>query len=210
MLEGVIAPSSSRLARFATALAIGVLPWLTAPVAAAPPAQLAQLAPVQQASGIKAVEAGLNNLLDRYAQNLEPAPLLHAAWVSALEASPESLRTTAAAEPVGGDRTAAWTEFQQRFDRLVASGADPAAWSQAANRGMARSLEDCHTRFATSYEKELASYDGGERYGGIGASALDPVRVDAAAPGPVIVSIVDGGPASAAGLRLGDAVIGVD
>ena len=210
MLWGVIAHFSSRVARFAAAIAVGVLPWLTVPVAAAPPAQLAPLSPVQQATGAKAVEAGLNNLLDRYAQNLEPAPLLHAAWVSALESAPEPLRKTEPVEPIGGDRATAWTEFQRRFDRLVANGADPNALSQAANRGMARSLEDCHTRFAPSYDKELASYDGGERYGGIGASALDPVRVDTAAPGPVIVSIVDGGPASVAGLRLGDAVTGVD
>src|SRR5918994_559498 len=112
--------------------------------------------------------------------------------------------------PFPDDRVAAWAEFQQRFEKLVAAGGDPDTLAQAANRAMARSLDDCHTRFAPSYDREMASYDGGERYGGIGASALDAARFDPQPPGPVIIGLVDGGPAAAAGIRLGDSVTGVD
>jgi len=197
-------------ARFVTAALLVLLP-LAAPAPAA-----AQLAPITPAHGARAVEAGLGFLLDRYAQALEPVPLLQAAWDGVADAAAtagEPLKTQAAAlsaAPIAGDRATAWAEFQQRFEKLVAAGGDPDALAQAANRAMTRSLDDCHTRFAPSYDKELASYDGGERYGGIGASALDPNRFSPRPPGPVIIGLVDGGPAATSGIRLGDAVIGVD
>ena len=190
-------------------LAVAFLPWAV-PAGAAP---AAQLAPVSQSRGARAVESGFGLLLDRYAQVLEPAPLLQAAWSGVTESAPDSLRpaiASAGSAPFVGDRPAAWAEFQRRFEALLAAGGDADTLAPAANRAMARSLDDCHTRFAPSYEKELASYDGGERYGGIGASALDAARFDPVPPGPVIVGLVDGGPAATAGLRLGDSLIGVD
>ncbi|HEU5315888.1 MAG TPA: S41 family peptidase [Chloroflexota bacterium] len=194
------------------ALLVALLPWIGAPAAPASAAPSAQLAP--GGHGVRAVEQGLTFLLDRYATPLDAAALLQAGWVGLVESpAAEPLKTQLAAvgsAPISGDRPVAWAEFQQRFDRLLAAGGDPDALAQAANRAMARSLDDCHTRFAPNYEKELASYDGGERYGGIGASALDAYRFDPRPPGPVIVGLVEDGPAASAGIRLGDAVIGVD
>ena len=192
-------------------LAVAVLPW-SVPVGAAP---APQGAPLSLGGGARAVESGLGFLLDRYAKPLEPAVLLQAAWLGVAESLSEAQRPALTAlgntgAPIAGDRPAAWAEFQRRFDALLTAGGDADALAQAANRAMARSLDDCHTRFATSYDKELASYDGGERYGGIGASALDAQRFDPHPPGPVIVGIVEGGPAFHAGVRLGDSVIGVD
>lgn len=190
-------------------LAVAILPW-TVPAAAAP---APQLAPLNQGRGARAVESGLGFLLDRYAQPLEPAALIQAAWLGITESAAEPLKpalVSIGSAPISGDRPAAWAEFQRRFDVLLAAGGDPDALAQAANRAMARSLDDCHTRFAASYDKELASYDGGERYGGIGASALDAQRFEPRPPGPVIIGLVDGGPATKAGIRLGDSVIGVD
>jgi C-terminal processing protease CtpA/Prc len=191
-------------------LAVGVLPWLPATTPATLASPAAQLAPSAQGSGIRAVETGYGFLLDRYAQAVEPAPLIQAAWDGALEAAPEHLRAAVPSSPFVGDRQAVLAEFRNRFAQLVAAGADADALGKGANRAMARSLDDCHTRFAPSYEKEIASYDGGERYGGIGASALDASRFDPQPPGPVVVGLVDGGPAAVAGLRLGDAIVGVD
>jgi carboxyl-terminal processing protease len=198
-----------RFAYVLLVLALALVPW-SLPAAAAP---AAQLAPASQARSTRAVESGLIFLLDRYAQALEPAALLQAAWNGMVEGAPEALRPALAsveAAPIAGDREAAWAEFRRRFEALVGAGGEAEALAHAANRAMARSLDDCHTRFAPSYDKELASYEGGERYGGIGASALDAARFQPAPPGPVIVGLVDGGPAATAGLRLGDSVIGVD
>ncbi len=196
--------------RGAATLAVGALPWLPAAPAPAVAAPVAQLAPATQGSGLRAVETGFNFLMDRYTQVLEPAGLLQSGWEGVLEAAPETLREAAPRSPFTGDRAAVWADFQHRFSQLAAAGGDADALGKAANRAMARSLDDCHTRFAPSYEKEIASYDGGERYGGVGASALDATRFDPPPPGPVIVGLVEGGPASVAGLRLGDAIVGVD
>ena len=197
-------------ARFVTAALLLFLPLAQATPAAA------QLAPVTPIHGARAVEVGLGFLLDRYAQALDPLPLLQAAWDGVAEAAtlggePVKAQVKAVgAAPMQGDRVAAWDEFQRRFEALISAGADPDTLAQAANRAMTRSLDDCHTRFAPSYDKELVSYDGGERYGGIGASALDAARFDPRPPGPVIIGLVDGGPAATAGVLLGDAVTGVD
>src|SRR5688572_821303 len=197
-----------RFAHVLLVLVVALLPW-SLPAGAAP---AAQLAPTSQARSARAVESGLTFLMDRYAQPLEPAPLLQAAWTGIVEGAPETLKQAIPAigpAPIAGDRTVAWAEFQRRFEALMAVGGDVETLTHAANRAMARSLDDCHTRFAPSYDKELASYEGGERYGGIGASALDAARFQPQPPGPVIVGLVDGGPAAIAGIRLGDSVIGV-
>ena len=197
--------------RLVAALLVAFLPWFAAPLPAAA-APSAQLAP--SAHGVRTVQQGLTFLLDRYATPLDAAALLQAGWDGIREspaAEPLKAQLDAIdAAPIAGDRQAAWGEFQQRLEKLIAAGGDADALAQAANRAMARSLDDCHTRFAPSYDKELASYDGGERYGGIGASALDANRFDPRPPGPVIIGLVEGGPAEAAGIRLGDALVGVD
>ncbi|MGI8423454.1 MAG: S41 family peptidase [Chloroflexota bacterium] len=202
-----------RLSRALLVFAVAVLPWAGSPAAPAGAAPSSQLAPPSLARGVSAVEGGFDFLLDRYAQPLDPAALLQAAWTGVTESHAESLRVSIAtigAASIDGDRSAAWLEYQRRFDALVAAGGDADALAQASNRAMARSLDDCHTRFATSYDKELTSYDGGERYGGIGASALDAARFEPRPPGPVIIGIVEDGPGARAGIQLGDAVVGVD
>ena len=168
----------------------------------------AQSAPA--GTGLPAVEAGLTVLLDRYARPLEPAPLLEAGWRGALQASgvPDAAPPALPAFPAG--RSEAWDEFQNRFAALVLAGGDADAMARAANQAMARSLGDCHTRFAPSFERETQSLSGPERYGGIGAASLDGRQFAPPAPGPVFVALVEGGPAQRAGIRLGDAVLAVD
>ncbi|HEV2126328.1 MAG TPA: S41 family peptidase, partial [Chloroflexota bacterium] len=162
------------------------------------------------APGLRTVEVGLNFLLDQYAEPLQPASLLQAAWVGALDAARDTYKAEPPKDAFPQDRAAAWAEFERRFALLTSAGADPEKLAQEATRAMARSLDDCHTRFAQDYEKEISAILGGERYGGIGATAIDAPRIDPSAPGPVIVDLFDGGPASSAGVRVGDAVIGVD
>src|SRR5688500_10336620 len=98
-----------RLAHVLIVLAVALLPW-SLPAAAAP---AAQLAPPTQARGARSVESGLTFLLDRYAQPLEPASLLQAAWSGVVEGSPEALKPvlmSIGSAPIAGDRTAAWGE----------------------------------------------------------------------------------------------------
>jgi carboxyl-terminal processing protease len=199
-----------RLARGAAALAVALTPWLAAPAPTSWAAPAAQLAPARPAAGLRAVEKGLNDLLDRYPQPLDPARLLQAAWQAALEAAGPRSQPVDLPAAFPAERDAAWDAFREGFSQLVGAGADPDALGRAANRAMAASVDDCHTRFAPSYEQEIAAYDGGEKYGGIGASALDASRFEPAPPGPVVVDVVAGGPAAVAGLRPGDAIVGVD
>jgi carboxyl-terminal processing protease len=201
------------IARGAAVLAAAALPFLAGPLAPGAPALAApalQTFPPSPARSLRSVEAGYGFLMDRYVTAPDPAKLLDAAWGGALEALPQEKRLASPIHPVAGDRAGAWADFSQRFQQAIDGGADADALARAANRAMARSLDDCHTRFAESYEKEIASYEGTERYGGIGASALDATRFDPLPPGPVIISLVEGAPAARSGLRLGDAVIGVD
>ncbi|MBI3973682.1 MAG: PDZ domain-containing protein [Chloroflexi bacterium] len=200
----------------------------TPPPAATPaatPASTPAAASPEVQRALQAIEAEFKLLMDTYAQPLDAAALLEAAWRGAREAAGgpgaggepraagSAMATVTAALPA--ERGAAWSEFTRRFSALAANasasaGADPGALARAANRAMARSVADCHTRFEDSYEQERRSVTRGERYSGIGASVLDPSQFDPPAPGPVVVHLVDGAPAAAAGIRLGDAVLAVD
>lgn len=183
---------------------------LYVPRAIAPALAAAPAAAPQQERGLRAVEVGFAHLLDRYAHVIDPAVLLQAAWLGALESAPAPQRAAAPGEPLAGDREAVWAAFRVRFDALVNAGGDADTLAQAANRAMARSLDDCHTRFAADYERELRSFQGPQRYGGIGATALDASRFSPPPPGPVIVNVDPDGPAAQYGLRAGDAIVAVD
>jgi carboxyl-terminal processing protease len=174
------------------------------------PSHIAAQAPVPSPEGLKTVEAGLAILLDRYQQPLEASRLLEAGWLGALQASGTASQPMPAQAPLPADRSAAWEEFQKRFAGLVAAGGDETALARATNQAMSRSLDDCHTRFATSYERESVALSAPERYGGVGMISLDPRHFTPTPPGPVIMSLVEGAPAKTAGVRLGDAVIAVD
>jgi carboxyl-terminal processing protease len=198
------------IVRIAASLLLALSPAaaVASPVAIFAPQQASQAVTAQR--GLRTVEVGLNHLLDRYAQPIEASGLLQAAWDGALEVAQEIITGEIPQGAFPADRAAAWKEFEHRFTWLTGAGADPGALAQEANRAMARSLDDCHTRFARSYESEIASVNGRERYSGIGATALDPKRFQPLPPGPVIVDLFESGPALAAGVRPGDAVIGVD
>lgn len=165
----------------------------------------------ETARAVRTVEAAFGLIMDRYVQPQDPAGLLDAAWRSAQQAAGLPVPDGDDAVTFSGDRAAALAEFRTWFDTLIThTGGDPRELSRAAVRGMARSLDDCHTSFAASYEHELSSFAGSEQYGGVGATALSPTLFDPPAPGAVFVSLVEGGPAEQAGLHLGDALLMVD
>jgi C-terminal peptidase prc len=174
------------------------------------PGHASAQAPVPSREGLPTIEAGLAILLDRYSQPLEASRLLEAGWAGALQASGNADPALTAAGGLPADRAAAWEEFQGRFSGLTAAGGDPVALARATNQAMALSLDDCHTRFAQSYERESVALAGPERYGGVGMTSLDPRHFTPTPPGPVIMTLVEGAPAEAAGIRPGDVVIAVD
>jgi carboxyl-terminal processing protease len=174
------------------------------------PGNVSAQAPVPSREGLSAIEAGLAILLDRYSQPLEATRLLEAGWQGALQAAGGANPPVPAPEALPADRAAAWEEFQNRFAGLVAAGGDATALARAANQAMSRSLDDCHTRFAQSYERESVALAAPERYGGVGMISLDSRHFTPTPPGPVIMSLVDGAPAQAAGVRPGDVVVAVD
>jgi carboxyl-terminal processing protease len=193
---------------------------LLGPLAPLVPAGAQAVAPAAQAPAqpqtpaveraLRTVEAQLGLLLGRYATPLEAAALLGAGWAGALEGAGE-VAGAEASRAFAPDRGAAWADFGARFRGLAERpGADPEALARAANRAMARSLDDCHTSVAVSHEREVRLLDGAERYGGVGASVADPATFEPRPPGPLVVQVQEGGPAQQAGIRAGDAVLAVD
>jgi carboxyl-terminal processing protease len=200
--------------RWLAALVVAVGPFLAPTIPAGAQALAPAAAPAAPAApavqgALRAVESELSLLLGRYATPLDAAVLLDAGWRGVVEVSPDAAGSTEA--PFAPDREAAWSDFSARFRALAgASGADPGAMARAANRAMARSVGDCHTAFAPSHEREVRSFEGSGRYGGVGASVADAGTFEPRPPGPLVVQVTEDGPAQRAGVRAGDAVLEVD
>lgn len=210
------APVRCLLVRFALVLAIGLGPVAATTAPVVPAVEGAQGAPAVQGA-LQAVEAELTLLLGRYASPLDGAALLGAGWRGALEAADPATGAPDTSDPGSGeapfapDRATAWADFVARFEALATrTGVEPGVLAQAANRSMARSVGDCHTSYAASHERELRSVDASEQYSGVGAIVADAGTFEPRPPGPVIVQVIDGGPAQRVGVRAGDAVLAVD
>jgi C-terminal peptidase prc len=161
-------------------------------------------------AALRAIEAELDLLLRLYPTPLDAGALLDAAWRGVGD---DAGGAAPPGTPLPADRAAAWAAFRDRFGALASmppGAADVARLARAANQAMARSVDDCHTRFAPDYAQETGALGRSEPYGGVGATILEPQSIDPAPPGPVIVGLVENGPAMRAGLRIGDAVLAVD
>jgi carboxyl-terminal processing protease len=154
--------------------------------------------------GIAIIQIAYDRLLDGYIDPLAPAPLLTAAWdAMALEAQNEGLTPPAkpAIGPVRGDALAA---FAQAYVPFANGVADATELRYAALRGMAASLQDCHTFFLNPVASDtLIDERAGKGSVGIG------VELVSASP-PLIGEVITGGPAARAGVLVGDRVASVD
>jgi carboxyl-terminal processing protease len=157
-----------------------------------------------EGGGIAIIQIAYDRLLDGYIDPLEPAPLLNAAWdAMALEADAQGL--AAPAKPaIAGGRAEALAAFAQAYVPFATGTADPTKLRHAAIRGMAASLQDCHTFFLNPVASEtLIDQRAGKGSVGIG------VELVSAAP-PLVSEVITGGPAARAGVLVGDRVTMVD
>jgi carboxyl-terminal processing protease len=154
--------------------------------------------------GIAIIEIALDRLLDGYIDPLEPAPLLGAAWdAMAIEAQNQGLALPP--KPVlAGGRAETLAAFAQAYVPFANGVADATKLRYAAIRGMAASLQDCHTFFLNPVASDtLIDERAGKGSVGIG------VELVSGGP-PLVAEVITGGPAARAGVLVGDRVISVD
>jgi carboxyl-terminal processing protease len=153
--------------------------------------------------GITMIQDAYSRLLDEYITPLDHAPLLAAAWASLQQ---EASVQGAAAPPrpdFSGDRVAAFEAFRAAYVPLANGIADATKLRHATIRGMAASLQDCHTFFLSPVASDtLVDQRSGKGAVGIG--------VELAGVPPLITEVVTGGPAAGAGVLVGDRISSVD
>lgn len=174
-------------------------PTPAGPVATATP----DAAVLRRDGGIAIIQAAYNRLLDEYIDPVDSSRLLDAAWAQlAQEAGAESIEMPL--KPAfSDDRAADFELFRNAYLKLIDGVAEPSPLRYAVIKGMTQSLQDCHTYFLPPVQaKDLIDSRAGKGTVGIG--------VDLAGVPPLVAEVVTGGPAAAAGVLVGDRIIGVD
>lgn len=153
--------------------------------------------------GIAVIQIAYDRLLDTYIDPLEPTALLSAGWDAlAQEAAAQGLG--APARPAfGGDRAAALASFAQAYVPFANGIEDATRLRFAMIRGMAASLNDCHTFFLNPVASDtLIDERAGKGSVGIG--------VELAGVPPLVTEVIAGGPAARAGVLIGDRIASID
>lgn len=153
--------------------------------------------------GIAIIAAAYYRLLDEYIEPLEPAPLLVDAWtIMSQEAS--ALGVAAPPQPsFAGDRDAAFVAFRDAYVPFANGVPDPTKLRHGAIRGMTQALQDCHTFFLSPVASDtLVDSRAGKGTVGIG--------IELAGVPPLVTEVITGGPASRAGVAVGDRVAAID
>jgi carboxyl-terminal processing protease len=190
--------------RTATPAAMTATPLATTPTAATPVAtSTPDPAILLKDGGIAIIESAFARLMDEYIEPVSSSRLLDAAWTSlGREADAESL-----ALPVkpafSDDRAGDMALFQAAYLKLAAGTADATQLRYAAIKGMAATLQDCHTYFLNPVASDtLLDTRSGEGAVGIG--------VDLAGVPPLVTEVIEGGPAARVGVLVGDRITSID
>ncbi len=178
-------------------------------VAAAPTTTIPPATPTPDAEqllkegGIAIIESAFSRLMDEYIEPVSSSRLLDAAWTSL------GLEADAAGIPLplkpafNDDRGSDITLFRAAYRKLTASVADASRLRYAAIKGMAATLQDCHTYFLNPVASDtLLDTRSGEGAVGIG--------VDLAGVPPLVIEVIEGGPAARAGVFVGDRITAID
>jgi carboxyl-terminal processing protease len=153
--------------------------------------------------GIAIIQAAYDRLLDEYITPVEPQRLLAAGWVTMAQEA-QALGAAAPAQPsFAGDRAAAFEAFRAAYVRFASSVADPTKLRYGMIRGMAETLQDCHTFFLSPVLSDtLIDTRAGKGSVGIG--------VELASVPPLVTEVITGGPAALAGIAVGDRIATID
>jgi carboxyl-terminal processing protease len=153
--------------------------------------------------GIAIVQIAYDRLLNEYIDPLEPAPLMNAAW-DAMAAEADARGIDAPAKPsFAGTRDDVLAAFSQAYVPFANGLEDPTQLRYAAIRGMAASLQDCHTFFLNPVASETLI---GERAG----TGTVGIGVELVGVPPLVTEVYPNGPAARAGVAVGDRIASVD
>ena len=101
------------------------------------------------------------------------------------------------------DRTSDFSLFRSGYLRLIAGVSDATQLRFAAIRGMATTLQDCHTFFLNPVANDtLIDTRAGKGAIGIG--------IELAGIPPLVTEVIEGGPAGRDGVLVGDRIVAVD
>lgn len=162
-----------------------------------------------QDTGLDAIHATYQDMLDLFYRPVTPADLLHAGWDRLGAAA--SQRGAPQPDPLPDlppDADAAFQTFSTAWQGYVANLPPSLPGDQAAaavETGMADSVHEGHTHVlsAAQYQRFLSSVAGGQQAVGLG------IRLGGDPPG-LITATAPGGPAEQAGLRPGDVIVAAD
>ena len=161
------------------------------------------LAVLLKDGGIAIIEQAFARLMDEYIEPVHSSRLLDAAWTSlGPEADAEGI-----ALPVkpafSDDRASDIALFRTAYIKLAKGAPDATKLRYAAIKGMAATLQDCHTYFLNPVAADtLVDTRAGEGAVGIG--------VDLSGVPPLVIEVIDGSPAARAGVLVGDRITAID
>jgi carboxyl-terminal processing protease len=141
--------------------------------------------------------------MDEYIEPEDSSRLLNAAWIS-LGQEADTERLTLPEKPAfSGDRTSDLALFHTAYVTLTTPVTDATNLRYAAIKGMAATLQDCHTYFLNPVASDtLTDTRAGEGSVGIG--------IDLAGVPPLVIEVIEGSPAAAAGVLVGDRIMSID
>jgi carboxyl-terminal processing protease len=184
---------------------------------------VAAAAPLASGSHEATISSAYRDVLREFLRSLDPTVLLNAAWQGATdEAAAEGDTNPGVAAPQldGSSSDDAWNSFAAAYDQLSSlteGQVDQQRMAFAAVNQMAESVKEGHTYFVDPQEYGQMSAGVEQHISGIGVllnsgSPGGPKPPGNAAPtGPfVIEAVVSGAPADQAGIKPGDAIVGVD
>ncbi len=155
-----------------------------------------------RAGGVGIIEVAFNRIVDEHVAPVDPGALLKAAWDGVRRAADARGFAPPAAPSFTGVRAADFAAFEAAYASLPGDLGEDRLTRFTAINAMARSLNDCHTFFigpsADEADRDVFK-----------DKVLSDFGMTLAGHPPVITDTESFSPASLAGLRPGDTIVGI-
>lgn len=155
-----------------------------------------------RAGGVGIIEVAFNRIVDEHVEAVDPAALLAAAWDGVRRAADARGFAPPAAPSFIGARAADFAAFEAAYASLPGDLGEDRLTRFTAISAMARSLDDCHTFFIGPSADDARDV--------FKDKALSDFGMTLAGHPPVITDTESFSPASLAGLRPGDTIVGIN
>ncbi|HXK33365.1 MAG TPA: S41 family peptidase, partial [Dehalococcoidia bacterium] len=153
--------------------------------------------------GVALIATAYDRLLDQYINPVQPSTLLDGAWTSLVQQAAADDVEVPPKPAFTDERAGDFELFRQAYVRMAEQAEDATQLRYAAIRGMAASLQDCHTFFLSPVASDTLI----DTRAGAGAVGIG---VELAGVPPLVTEVIQGSPADDAGVRVGDYIHGVD